>query len=194
MRALLILILPLFLVAEVHYAKVEPFKVYTIRSVVSGKVILSRDDLEGEIVNGEIIAIDDKVDKKDLVITKENISILKKQIEINQQLLPALKENLSRKRAYFNRVDSSSSFSKNQKDMAFASFLAAKRDFLSIKEKILTLKSQLNSLRDKETLLKDKISNKHITIKNRYLYKIYVKKGEFVLTNSLLAKVMDISK
>ncbi|NPA50241.1 MAG: hypothetical protein GXO02_01265, partial [Epsilonproteobacteria bacterium] len=54
--------------------------------------------------------------------------------------------------------------------------------------------SQLNSLRDKETLLKDKISNKHIIIKNRYLYKIYVKKGEFVLTNSLLAKVMDISK
>ena len=195
MRYLLLLLTPLIVFAKVHYAKVEPYETITLKSAVSAQVTQVKIELEGKnIKNSKIIHLDDKLDKIRLKSDREALVLIKNMIRINQQNLQSLLLSLQRQEEYYNRVSNLSTISITQKDKAFYSYINAKTQYLSIKEKIETLKKQKLDLIYNIERLKDSIGKKTIRLKNKFLYKILVHKGEFVNMGMALAQIKDLSR
>jgi len=70
--------------------------------------------------------------------------------------------------------------STTQKDNAFYSFASAKKQYLDMQYKVAQLE--------------DSIRKKSIVLNNKYLYKLSVRKGDFVNPGSTLAQIEDTSK
>ncbi|SHO80599.1 hypothetical protein MNB_SV-15-118 [hydrothermal vent metagenome] len=167
MKKLLLILAPILIMAKVHYAKVEPYDTVILKSAVSAKVLSVDLNSEGrEVNNREVISLDDVIDKQDL--------------KLSQEMLIGLKSTYKRKESYFNKLNRLSTASKAQKDGAYYNFIASKNQYLATKLKI--------------ERLKDSISKKHIILKNKYLYKLHTKAGEFVNFGSPLATIQDLSK
>jgi len=195
MRSILFLILPALLLAKVHYAKVEPYESVTLKSAVSAEVMMVDLDAEGKLVEeAEIIHLDDRLDKADLTASQQSLGFLKRMLEINREIVQSLADALKRQKGYFDRLNRLSTASKTQKDTAFSSFVAAKNQYLSTQEKIETLKKQILDMEYKIERLKDSIEKKNIRLKKRYLYKLAVRKGDFVNPGSPLATIQDLSR
>lgn len=183
MKKILIIaiITPMVLFSKIHYAKVEPYDSVVLKSSVSALVISADIQSEGKnIKNDKIIQLDDKMDNIDLSISKE---ILK----LNQIVLKNSKKTYNIKKSYFNRINALSTASKTQKDNANSSYLLAQNQYLATKEKVLSLKYKIAKL-------EDSISKKNIILSDKYLYKLSVRKGDFVNFGSPLATVSDTSK
>jgi len=195
MRYILILLIPIFLFAKVHYAKVEPYESITLKSAVSAKVVSSKIELEGKnIKKSTIIQLDDKLDKIKFKSDKKALKLIENMLKSNQSNLSSLGESKERQEAYYNRIENISTASTTQKDKAFYSFISAKTQYFSTKEKIDSLnKQKLDLLYDIERL-KDSISKKSIKLNNRFLYKLLVNKGDFVNMGTPLAKIKDLTK
>jgi len=195
MRYLLLILTPLIVFAKVHYAKVEPYETITLKSAVSAQVIQAQIGLEGKTIqNGIIIHLDDKLDKIKLKSNREALVLIKNMIRINQQNLQSLSLSLQRQENYYTRVSNLSTISITQKDKAFYSYINAKTQYLSIKEKIESLKKQKLDLIYNIERLKDNIGKKTIRLKNRFLYKLLVHKGDFVNMSMPLAQIKDLSR
>jgi hypothetical protein len=164
----LIFSLSLFLNAvDVYYAKLEPIETYNIKALVSGKVVFVNNKLEGLIAKNDIVVkFDDTVDLIDLKQTKKKLNTIKQIIMIEKNTLNK-----------FNKIRSKSQLDKDNQ-----------------KIKILNLQNQENDLITKIAILKDKIKNKTFIEKNRYIYNITVKTGEFVNIGSLIYQAIDITK
>ena len=191
------LIFPLFsfyLFGAVHYAKVEPINRYTIKSAATGKVVWSAQEKEGKVVNGVIVKIDSKIDKKELQNSLKTKEITKKSLTLAKELLPLLRENFQRQKRYFERLSSLDSSSQNQKDLAFGAMVSAKNQLISTRDKILNLQKQLSDIDFKIAMLRDRIEKKSIKVKNLYLYKLFVKRDDFVNLGRALAIVDDLSR
>ena len=166
MKKILLIMLPVLMVARVHYAKVEPYDSVVLKSAVSAKVLSVDLNSEGRVVDGEIITLDDVVDREDL--------------KISQEMLVGLESSYKRKESYFKKLNRLNTASQTQKDGAYYNFIASKNQYLTTKLKIKRLK--------------DSISKKHIILDNKYLYKLHTKAGEFVNFGSPLATIEDLSK
>jgi len=195
MRYLLLILTPLIVFAKVHYAKVEPYETITLKSAVSAQVTQAKIELEGKTIkNDVVIHLDDRLDKIRLKSDKEALVLIKNMLKINQQNLKALSLSLKRQEDYYNRVSNLSTLSITQKDKAFYSYINAKTQYLAIKEKIESLKKQKLDLIYNIQRLKDSISKKTIRLKNKFLYKLLVHKGDFVNMSMPLAQIKDLSK
>ncbi len=195
MIRLFLILTPVLLLAKIHYAKVEPYETTTIKSSVSAEVIKANISLEGKRVKDSlIIELDDKLDKIKLASDKEAIKLTKNMITINQNSLSSILKSLKREEAYYNRINNISTVSLTQKDKAFYSFINAKTQYLNVKEKIESLKKQKLDLLYSVNRLKDSISKKSIRIKNRFLNKLLVHKGDFVNMGVALAVIQDLTK
>jgi hypothetical protein len=195
MRYILFLLIPISILARVHYAKVEPYDRVILKSAVSAQV--SRVSLEAEgkmVTNAEVIRLDDHLDNVDLNDSIRSISILDNMLDINQEILSSLADTLKRQKGYFDRLNRLTTASKTQKDTAFNSYVSAKNQYLSTKEKIESLKKQILDMEYKVARLKDIISKKSIRLRDRYLYKLSVREGDFVNPGSPLATVEDHSR
>lgn len=150
-----------------YYSKVEPIDNYNVKSSVSGKVIFTNDKLESSYIknNATIIKIDSYTDEVDLNNSQKRLKILKKIRDIDEDTLKS-----------FNKVSSKSKFDKDLQ-----------------KIKILNIKSSITELETKIEKLKDTIKKKNLVEKDRYLYNISVKVGDFVNPSSLLYTTSDIS-
>jgi len=189
----LLILSAMFVYSDVHFAKLEPYSSITIKSEVSGRVVLAKDNLEGRLVNGIIVKIDDSLDKIDLKNSKESLSIVSKMIELNRNLLPSVKRDMQKKKSIYERVLPLASSSVNQKNQLFTSYITAKTQYSNMLEKILNLKKQKITLSQKIAILKDRILKKSIFIKSKYLYSLNVKKGSFVNVGLPIAIVKDTS-
>jgi multidrug resistance efflux pump len=195
LRAVLIfLVLPVIVFADTHYAKLEPLQSITIRSEVNGKVVEAKSALEGKIVDGLIVKIDDKIDKIDLENSKNSLVLLDKMIKVNKNTLPLLKKSFEKKRNLYLKVAPLSSSSVSTKDTLYSAFVSAKSQYSGVLEKILNLKNQKVSLKQKIALLKDRVAKKSVVIKGKYLYALNVKSGEYVNIGAPIATLQDISK
>jgi len=192
-KIFLIFVLVVPLLAQEHFAKLEPVESIVIKSEVNGKVVLAKKALEGKIANGEILRIDNSLNLTDLKNSKESLKLLQNMIKLNQQLLPSLKANMQKKESLYKRLLPLASSSQNQKDTLYGALVSAKSQYYATREKVINLKNQIVNLQQKIATLKDIIAKKSIKIENRYLYKLYVKKGEFVNVGMPLARVDDIS-
>ncbi|SFV59698.1 hypothetical protein MNB_SV-9-1643 [hydrothermal vent metagenome] len=194
-KILLLIISSVSIFADIHYAKVEPYQTITIKSAVSAKVLSVDLESEGEMIgDGEIIHLDDVIDKIDLKNSKDSLGILKSSLEINRDILSSLKKSLKRQKAYYQRINRLTTASTNQKDNAFNSFVSYENQYLSTKDKIGNIKKQILDMEFKINRLKDTIGKKSIKITNQYLYKISVRAGDFVNPSSPLAVVQDQSR
>lgn len=195
MKYLLILLTPLVVFAKVHYAKVEPYETSTLKSAVSGQVIISKLPLEGTTVTERtIIQIDDALDKVDLDSSQKSLSLINNMISTNQAILSSLKETLNRQEQYYNRIKDLGSASQTQKDNAFYAYANAKTQYHSTREKLDSLKKQKLDMEYKIALLKDQISKKSIKLTNQFLYKLMVNQGDFVAPGTPLAQINDLSR
>ncbi len=194
MRYLFLLLSPLFIFAKVHYAKVEPYEKITMKAAVAGEVTKAPIALEGTMVNGKVIQLDDKLEQIKLTSSHDSLKLINSMIKINQNILATLKESLNKQKAYHQRINTISSASKTQKDNAFYAYSNAKTQYFSTQEKIDNLKKQKLDLKYEIARLKDNISKKSIKLNKQFLYKLMVNKGDFVNMGTPLAQVQDLSK
>jgi hypothetical protein len=194
MKKIFLLLLPLSLLAKVHYAKVEPFENITLKSSVSAQVIQAKIELEGkDIVKSTIIKLDDKLDKIKIKSSQNSINLINHMLKTNQQILSAINSSLERQHLYYNKIENITSASKTQKDNAFYNYINTKTQYLSTKEKIDSLKKQRLDLKYEISRLKDNLSKKTITIKKRFLNKLLVHKGDYVNMGTPLAELKDLT-
>ncbi len=192
MKVSLILFVPIVIFAKIHYAKVEPYESVILKSAVSAQVERVDLDAEGTMIGDkEVIHLDDHLDRTDLTASQKSLEILQTMLGINEEIVTSLADALKRQRGYFERLNKLSTASTTQKDAAFTGYVSAKNQHLSTKEKIETLKKQILDMEYKIEKLKDTISKKSIRPKQRYLYKLTVREGDFVNPGSPLATIQD---
>ena len=190
----LFLLTPLLLFSKVHYAKIEPLENITLKSAVSAQVTKAKLNLEGRtVVADTIIQLDVKLDKIKLTSSKSSLNLINSMINTNNDILIALDSSLEKQEDYYNRISSIGSASKTQKDKAFYSYTNARTQYFSTKEKIDSLKKQRLDINYEIARLKDSISKKSIKLKNKFLYKLLVHKGDFVNMGTPLAQIKDLS-
>jgi len=183
-----------FAFGDTYYAKLEPIESVVVKSEVNGKVVIAKESLEGKVANGLIVKIDDSLDVEDLKTSKEALALTKKMIALNSSILKSLKQNMDKKLNLYKKVSSLTSTSVNTKSNIFSAYVSAKSQFNGTKEKILNLKNQAINLEQKIFTLQDRIAKKSIKVKNKYLYSLNIKKGEFVNIGFPLMTIQDISK
>jgi hypothetical protein len=195
MKILTVLMIPFFLYAQVHYAKLEPYDRVTLKAAVSGEVLDANLSAEGRVVkHGRIIHIDDRLDRINLKQSQESLKLLGQMLQINQESAKSLKESMQRAKASYERIKGLSTASKTQKDNAYSSYAAAKTQYLGTKEKIASLKKQILDMQYKIAQLEEMLSKKSIVLEGAYLYRLIVRKGDFVAPGTPLAKVEDLSR
>ncbi len=182
-------------VADTYYAKLEPVEIYKIKSQVSGAVVKSDIFLEGSFLKSRVVvAIDDKTDRKNLQTSLKKLEILKNLLEIDRQNLKNAEQSYKIKLQNYNRIKNLKTKSRFEKDNQLLLVISASNQLLNAKQALFNLKSQIDDLEYKIFLLKDTISKKSILVKDGYLYKLYVKKGDFVAPGTPLMDIADTSK
>lgn len=177
-----------------HMAKIEPLEIYSIKSAVNGKVVKSVLSKETKSVDGfEIIKIDSKTDIENLRFLKTELKNLQNILKINEKVLENLKELSKIKKENFNRIKNLKTKSKFEKDTKLADYLIINNQYQNQKEKILNLKNQIANIKYNIKRLEDILEKKSIKVFG-YVYKIYVKSGDYVAPGTKLVDVADISK
>lgn len=195
MKIILLFLSPLWIFATVHYAKIEPFETVMMKSAVSGLVLDVDLNAEGSVVHGKrIVYIDDALDKVNFMSSKKNVALLHQMLDINKDIAKSLASTVERQEGYYKRVNTLSTASKTQKDTAFSTFSSAKTQYLGTKEKIVNLEKQILDMHYKIAQLEDVIEKKSLVLEDKYLYKLMVRKGDFVAPGSVLVQVMDMHK
>jgi len=189
------LLLPIFIFAKVHYAKMEPFESIELKSSTSGLVSSVAIEKEGTFVEQKrIIQIEDILEKENLTGMNNSLNITERMLAVNQKIATNLKKVLKRKESQYNRYNQITTASKSQKNDAFDAFVTAQTQYLQNKEKILSLKKEILNFKHQIFQLKDTITKKAIVVKNKYLYKLMVRKGDFVTSGTPLAMLYDTQK
>jgi multidrug resistance efflux pump len=192
---ILAMIASLGLNATVYYAKVEPVQKYSIKSAVSGKIIESKDNMEGRTSNGTVlIHIDDLLNKQDLINSKRKLDIIKEMIKLTDKNLKNAKKIASIREKNYNKIKNLRTKSRVEKDNELINSVTAQNQVLTLLNSLENLKSQLSDQNYKIKTLQDLISKKNITIPRGYLiYKIYLKKGDFAGVGTPLVDAYDMS-
>ena len=195
MKIAILFLTPLLIFAKVHYAKVEPYNSVVLKSAVSGLVLEVDLSAEGTLVNGKrVIHIDDVLDKTNLKDTKESITLLEQMLGINQEIASSLAGTVKRQEGYYKRISKLSTASKTQKDNAYSAFSSAKTQYLNTKEKIVSLQKQIIDMKYKVAMLEDTLYKKSIIPENKYLYKLMVRRGDYVAPGTPIAELQDASR
>jgi len=180
-RIFVVSLLPIFIFAKVHYAKVEPYDTVILKSAVSAKVLSANIDAEGRMIdNQEIVHLDDVINRIELNNSKQTL-------ELTKEMLKGLKDTYLRQQRYYKSVNALSTTSRTQKDAAFYQYTASKNQYLSTKEKLLSLELKIAQL-------EDTIDKKSILLDNEYLYKLHVRAGDFVNPSTPIATVANLNQ
>ena len=195
MKIFLLLLIPLVIFAKVHYARVEPYESVVLKSAVSALVVEVDLEAEGGMVTSKrVIHLDDSLDKVNLEDSKKSVVLLEKMLNINEEIATSLSGTVKRQEGYYHRISKLTTASKTQKDNAYGSFTSAKTQYLATREKIVSLEKQIMDMKYKVAQLIDSITKKSLVLENKYLYKLMVRKGDFVNPGAALAQVEDASK
>ncbi len=193
-KCCIIFLSALALFAREHIVKVQPSEIYHIKSAAAGEVVFSDIDKEGRILRNEVpVRIDDLVERKNLLASQRKLQNLISILKINQEALKNDRSIVQIKKDDYERIKDLKTKSRFEKERRRAEFLNANNLYLARKEKIASLRNQIEDLRFAIAKLKDTIAKKNPKISG-YLYKIYVKKGDFVNFGSPLMDVADTTK
>ena len=163
----LFLIFALSAFSSEYYAKLEPIQTYKIKASVNGRVVFSNEKIEGLMASGtSVIEIDSFLEKMELIQVKSKLDLVSKMLDIEAQNYKRL-----------SKVKTRSAFEKDTQLL-----------------KSLNLESSKADLLIRQAVLKDTIENKKLVEKNRYIYNINVKKGDYVMPGTLLYEAKDLSR
>lgn len=162
----IILFLPLFIYAKSYMGIINPINEYTIYSKSSGEIISLDKNDETKLLNKTIIQIDKDIEEKTLKLYKEQLSLNRQKLEINQ--------------SNYNKFITLKGQSKVDKDDKLLD--------------IIDLKNSIASLKISIARLENTIANKTISIKNLYLKEFLVNKHDYVTAGTKVATVYDTSK
>lgn len=194
LRYVLVSLFTIPVLAQVHYARVEPIQRYIIKADVSGAVLYSAKEFEGKFVKDAIIVkLDDSDERVKLADVKEALKLEKESLMLTEELIPELKSSYERQKAYYRRLSSVESSSQAQKDQAYSTMTGAKNQYISTKAKLLLTREKISQLLSQIALLQKTISRKSITLHNRYLYSLSVKEGDFVSPGREVMRADDIN-
>lgn len=193
MKIFALLVTPIFLFAKVHYAKVEPYESFSVKSSVGALVLDTNLDAEGRVFSGSVVMLDDKLDRLNLKASKKNILNLKSMLEINRDMLEIQQKSYQNNEEYFNRISKLSTISKTQKDDSFTQYTTSKTQYLLTKEKIINLEKQIIDLNYKVDQLKDILTKKNITVNNKFIVDILVTPGDYVNPSTKLLNIVDLN-
>ena len=199
MRRLYGSVLALFLsigaAAEVHYARLEPYQTYVIKAAAAGQVTAARDDREGHIGDGSVIVqIDDRVDRAQIRALETTLKALKQTLELTEAMAKNQQKVYEKEKRYYERTKDLKTKSRTEKDRIFAAMMAADNQLLSLKEKIATLGRQIGDTEYQIFMLKDRIAKKAVRAEGLYIYKVAVRRGDYVNPGALLLTAMDTRK
>jgi len=188
-------IIPVCMVAKVHYARVEPYASVVMKAAVSGLVVEVDLEAEGSMVEkGRIVHIDDRLEKQNLKDSRKRVQLLKQMLVLNEQIAASLEETVKRQEGYYRRISKLPTASKTQKDSAYSTYASANTQYLGTKEKMISLQKQILDMEYRVAQLQDTIMKKSIFLSHRYLYRLMVRVGDFVAPGTPLAKVEDMSR
>jgi multidrug resistance efflux pump len=181
--------------ATIYYAKVEPVQKYSIKSAASGKIISSKEYMEGRNSTGSVlIHIDDFLNKQDLISSKKKLNTLKEMIRITDKNLQNAKKVANIREKNYSKIKNLKTKSRVEKDNELINSINAQNQVLTLLSNLENLKTQLNDQNYKIATLKDLISKKNIRIPKGYLiYKLYLKKGDFAGVGTPLVDAYDTS-
>lgn len=192
---MLFILFSVFVYATEFYSKSEPFSVYKLQSNVSGLVIKADENLEGKVLStSEFIVVDDYLDKKELVNLKDKKVSYEKSLKLNIKMSKIFKIMIEKKNLNYEKIKNLPIKSSIEKDKEFFDLSSTQTQELSSLEKIQTIKTQLSDTNFRIEQLEKSIKDKHIKAPEMVLYKLFVKKGQFVSMGATLAELADISR
>lgn len=179
-KIVLLVSLTSYMVAQSYYAKIQPVNSYSIKSNVSGKVILSNVALEGEKANNSVVVkIDSASEKNDIVLTREKLTLQNALVRLNHEIF-------LKKQSYYATIKTLKSKSSLDKDNAFYAQAGAKVQYLSSQ-------SQAHDLQQRVFTLAKTIQDKTIHATG-LIQQLFVKKGDFVTMGTPIMEVVDTRK
>lgn len=196
MRILLYLIISsVMLSAEVHYSKVEPYKVQNISSSVTGEVLFVNEDMLGKKLSAKpFILIDAEIDNAELADVEIKLKDMQETLKINKKILKNLEEVLKKKRLNYKKTEALKIKSRIDKDREFYDLIASENSLNATQKEVYSLKNSIADLELRRTQLKKSIRDKKVSKQGFVLYSIDVKEGQVVNVATPLAKVADTSK
>ncbi len=196
MRILLYLIISsVMLSAEVHYSKVEPYKVQNISSSVTGEVLFVNEDMLGKKLSAKpFILIDAEIDNAELADVEIKLKDMQETLKINKKILKNLEEVLKKKRLNYKKTEALKIKSRIDKDREFYDLVASENSLNATQKEVYSLKNSIADLELRRTQLKKSIRDKKVSKQGFVLYSIDVKEGQVVNVATPLAKVADTSK
>lgn len=188
-------ILALLCQAKEHYARLEPYQTYVIKAAAAGQVLQARDELEGRVAGkGVVVQIDDRVDRAQRRALAVTLESLKKTLALTKEMAANEREVYAKDLRYYERIKNLKTKSQTEKDRVFATMMASRNQLLSLEEKIATLKRQIADTQYQSTMLDDRIGKKAVRAEGLYIYKVAVRRGDYVNPGVLLLKAMDTSR
>lgn len=162
----ILLFLPIFIYAKSYMGVINPINEYTIYAKTSGEIVSLDKNDETKVLSKTIIQIDKDIEEKTLKLYKEQLSLYRQKLDINQS-------NYSK----FITLKGQSKVDKDDKLL----------DIIDLKNNIASLKVSIAEL-------ENTISNKIISIKNLYLKEFLVNKHDYVSAGTKVATVYDTTK
>ncbi len=194
MKKWIVLLFALSLYARMHKVQLQPYEIYSLKAAVAAQVLDSRIDLEGSSVHDSLILhLDDRLDQESLRRLNAKKKNLSQIIATDKEQLETLQKIASIKRRDYERIKDLATKSLVEKERRLSDYLGAKRAALAQKAQLQSHRSQLQDIELSIARTKDAIQKKRIKVSG-YLYKIYVKKGDFVNPGTLMAQVADTSR
>lgn len=156
------------LFAKEYMAQIKTYEMFEIKSQTSGIINIVNKNLESKYIKNKelLIKIDSKDEEIDLQKNRNSYEIQKEIVKIKEQNYKAKK-----------RISQLSLYDKNNEKLSF-----------------LEAKKELSNLGQTVKKLENEISKKTFVIKNRYIDKIFVDKGEYVNIGDKLFNSYDITK
>lgn len=178
-----------------YYAVVKPYNEFSVKSNVDGRVITARDDLEGTIGKKKvIIKLDSDTEDAQLKNYKKQLKSVEKSIKISKKLIKNLKKVYRIKEKNYKNYRKSTYRSVVQKDEKYYDVATAFNNLSTNEENLETLERTKSDLTYKIFDLKKNIRDRTFKFKGYYIYKVDVKKYDYVTKGTILAKVSDVSK
>jgi hypothetical protein len=161
-----LLILTPLLSAKVYTANIEPVETFYIYAQTSGEIIKLDDKRENTVVNGEVMLIDNKIEKARMKTYKRQLKMYKEQEVIRKRLYESSK-NIAGK-------------SQSQKD--------------TLHLNLLDLQVRIEDMKLSISELQDTLDKKSVKVKNLYVKEFYVNESDYVNVGAKMVELYDISK
>ena len=188
-------ILALLCQAREHYARLEPYQTYVIKAAAAGQVLKAHDEVEGRIAgDGVVVQIDDRVDRAQREALAVTLKSLKKTLALTKEMAANERKVYAKDLRYYERIKNLKTKSQTEKDRVFATMMTSRNQLLSLEEKVASLQRQIADTKYQMTMLDDRIGKKAVRAQGLYIYKVAVRRGDYVNPGVLLLKAMDTSK